>query len=127
MQLRTDNCRRKRVTSEGDVGEAMLATEVDGVGEEAVEGLADHGEVGGVLEELEGGGGDGEGVLEEEVEGHPREAAEALDEEAEAQEWAEWADLGRSHVGVVVWERKVVVSVFEEKEWKWNMFTCVLN
>lgn len=34
------------ITSDGDVGNAMLATDVDGVGNDAVKGLGNHGEVG---------------------------------------------------------------------------------
>lgn len=56
----------------------MLATNIDGVGNNTVKGLGDHGEVGGVLEELESGGIDAEAVFEEEVDGHPWEAPEAL-------------------------------------------------
>lgn len=49
----------------------MLAEDVNGVGDDAVDGFGDHGKIGGVQEELEGGGVDLETVLEEEIHRHP--------------------------------------------------------
>lgn len=68
-------------TSEGDVREAVLGSNVDGVGDEAIEGLTNHGEIGGVLDKLEGGRRGVEGVLEEEVDGGPWEAPKPLNAE----------------------------------------------
>lgn len=65
-------------TSDGDVGEAVGAADVDGVGEDPEERLGDEGEVAGVLDELERGGGEAEAAREVEVERQPREAAEPL-------------------------------------------------
>lgn len=56
----------------------MLAGNIDGIRENSVERLSDHGKIGGVLKELESGRGDIEAVLEEEVNRHPREATETL-------------------------------------------------
>lgn len=65
-------------TADGDVGEAAVAADGDGVGEEAEERLGDHGEVGGRLEDLQRGGGDAHAVLEEEVDAQPWEQPEPL-------------------------------------------------
>lgn len=63
----------------------MLASEVDCVGKDAVEGLGNHGNVGRVEEELEGRGINVEGVLEVEIDGHPWEAPETLHPVAQSQ------------------------------------------
>ena len=74
------------LTSDGDVGDAVLASDVDGVGNDAVQGFSDHGEIGGALEELEGGRGGVKAVLEEEVDGSPWEAPEPLHTEPQPQQ-----------------------------------------
>lgn len=76
--------KRKSHTSNGYVGNPVLAGEVDCVGKDAVKGLCNHGKVGGVQEELEGRGVHVEGVLEKEVDGHPWEAPETLHPVAQA-------------------------------------------
>lgn len=50
----------------------------DGVGEEAIEGLGDHWQIGGVLKELEEGRRHGESVFEEEIDAQPWETPETL-------------------------------------------------
>lgn len=65
-------------TSNGDVGEAVRAPDVDGVGEDPEERLGDERQVPGVLRELQRGGAEAESPGEVEVEGQPREAAEPL-------------------------------------------------
>lgn len=50
----------------------MLAGDVEGVGENAIEWFGDHGKVGGVEKELECGGVHSQTVLEEETHSHPR-------------------------------------------------------
>jgi hypothetical protein len=69
---------RCRHTSDGDVGEAVRAADVDGVGEDPEERLGDEREVPSVLHELQRGGAEAEAAGEVEVERQPREAAEPL-------------------------------------------------
>lgn len=71
-------------TSEGDVGEAVRAADVDGIGEDPEERLGDEREAPGVLHELQAGGAEPQAAREVEVERQPREAAEALHPVAEA-------------------------------------------
>lgn len=73
--------RRRNDTTEGDVGEAVLAGDIEGIGEEAIKGLGDHGEVGGVLKDLEGGWIQTEAVLQEEHYPHPWVAPHSLHKE----------------------------------------------
>ena len=55
--------REKESTSKGDVRNTMLARDVEGVGEEAVQRLGDHGKVGGAEKELKSGGVHAHAVL----------------------------------------------------------------
>jgi hypothetical protein len=70
-------------TADGDVRQAPVPANGDGVGEEAEERLGDHGQVGGGLEDLQRGGGDAHAVLEEEVDAQPREQPEPLHPESD--------------------------------------------
>lgn len=69
---------RKLRTSNGDVGEAVRASDVDGVGEYPKERLGDERERPGVLNELQRDGAEAKPPGEVEVERQPREAAEPL-------------------------------------------------
>ncbi|CAN1162588.1 hypothetical protein LINPERHAP2_LOCUS24583 [Linum perenne] len=65
--------------SDGNVREAVLAGDVEGIGDEAVERFTDHGEIGGILEELKSGRVEIESVFEEEIDSEPWETSESLD------------------------------------------------
>ena len=55
-----------------------MASDVKGVGKEAVDGFGDHGEVGGDQQKLKGGRVHLETVLEEEVDPHPWQTPQPL-------------------------------------------------
>lgn len=56
----------------------MLASDVNGIGEDAIEGLGNHGKIGGALKDLKGGGVHAEAILEEEIDTHPWKTPEPL-------------------------------------------------
>lgn len=74
------------ITSDGDVGNAVLSADVDGVRNDAIEWLGDHWKVRRVLEELQRGGIHIESVLQKEVHCHPREAPEPLHPDPEPEQ-----------------------------------------
>lgn len=107
----------------------MLVRNVDGVRNEAVEGLGDHGKVGGVLEELKRGGVHIEAILEKEVHRHPRKAPKALHPEPKPQQLPDrvWVStLRRHHFGETPicfpysFLRPVRVCTFEYRK-KWGI------
>lgn len=77
-KMRGGRGRRGSPTSDGDVGETMSAADVDGVGEHPIERLGDHGQVCGVLHELQSQGAEAQPVGQMEVQSQPWEASETL-------------------------------------------------
>lgn len=94
-------------TSDGNIWKAMLAGNVDGIGDDTVEGLADHGQISWVLEDLKSGRVYIETILQEEINSHPRKAPEALHPETTPEKPHDWIRVpGSSGAIPLCWDHK---------------------